>query len=77
MRAVEEYLSGFQEEFNILVYISTGWGGATMLEGYHEVTSYFPAMVDTRTGELIVVDGQNYIGIGEGNSLFRERKSRT
>jgi len=59
MRTVEEYLSGFQEEeFNILVYISTGWGGATMLEGFHEVTSYFPAMVDTRTGELIVADGR-------------------
>ena len=59
MRTVEEYLSGFQkEESDILVYIFKGWGGATMLEGYHEVTSYFPAMVDTRTGELIVADGR-------------------
>ena len=50
MRTVEEYLSGFQkEESDILVYIFKGWGGATMLEGYHEVTSYFPAMVDTRS----------------------------
>ena len=59
MRTLEQYLETFQkEEFEILVYISVGWGGAGMLEGYHEVTSYFPAMVDLRTGECIVEDGR-------------------
>ena len=49
MRTLEQYLETFQkEEFEILVYISVGWGGAGMLEDYHEVTSYFPAMIDLR-----------------------------
>ncbi len=59
MRTIEQYLETFQkEEFEILVYINKGWGGAGMLEGYHEVTSYFPAMVDLRSGECIVADGR-------------------
>lgn len=59
MRTLEQYLETFQkEEFEILVYISVGWGGAGMLEDYHEVTSYFPAMIDLRTGECIVEDGR-------------------
>ena len=59
MRTLEQYLETFQkEEFELLVYISVGWGGAGMLEDYHEVTSYFPAMIDLRTGECIVEDGR-------------------
>lgn len=59
MGALEQYLNTFQkEEYEILVYINTGWGGAGMLEGYHEVISYFPAMIDLRSGECIVADGR-------------------
>lgn len=59
MRTLDQYLEIFQqEEFEILVYITTGWGGAGLIEDCHEVTSYFPAMVDLRTGECIVEDGR-------------------
>lgn len=59
MRTLDQYLEAFQkEEFEILVYVNKGWGGAGLLEGYHEVTSYFPAMIDLRSGECIVEDGR-------------------
>ncbi len=59
MKELEQYLEEFQkEEFEIMVYITKGWGGAGRLEDYHEVISYFPAMVDLRTGECINEDGR-------------------
>ena len=59
MSPIETYPEGFQtEEFEILVYITDGWGGAVMYEGHYEVTSYFPAMVDLRTGKMIEADGR-------------------
>ena len=59
MSDLEEYLEGFQkEEFEILVYISKGWGASGQFDDYQRVLSYFPAMVDLRTGECIVADGR-------------------
>ena len=59
MKTLEQYLVTFQkEEFEIIVYVNKGWGGAGLLEGYHEITSYFPAMIDLRSGECIVEDGR-------------------
>lgn len=59
MGELEQYLEDFQkEEFEILVYISKGWGGAGLYDDYQRVLSYFPAMVDLRTGECIVADGR-------------------
>ncbi len=59
MKTLEQYLETFQkEEFEIIVYVNKGWGGAGLLEGYHEITSYFPAMIDLRSGECIVEDGR-------------------
>lgn len=59
MEELNQYLEEFQkEEYEILVYISKGWGAAGMYDDYKSVISYFPAMVDLRTGECIVADGR-------------------
>ena len=59
MRTADEYLKEFEPvDMEITVYITTGFGGACILKDYHEVTSYFPAMVDMRSGECIVADGR-------------------
>ncbi len=47
MTEEQEYLEGFEkEEFEIIVYITTGWGAGGYYGDLCEVTSYFPAMVD-------------------------------
>ncbi len=59
MRTVDDYMKEFEPiDMEIAVYITKGFGGAGILENYHEVTSYFPAMVDLRTGECTVTDGR-------------------
>lgn len=65
MTKEQEYREGFEkEEFEIIVYITTGWGGGGYYGDLVEVTSYFPAMVDLRSGECIVADGRVETPIG-------------
>ncbi len=65
MTEEQEYLEGFEkEEFEIIVYITTGWGAGGYYGNLCEVTSYFPAMVDLRSGECIVADGRVETPIG-------------
>ena len=59
MRPIEPFLEEFQkEEYEILVYLTEGWGCAASYEDHHVVTSYFPVMIDLRSGELIAADGR-------------------
>ncbi|MBO4687998.1 MAG: DUF2262 domain-containing protein [Clostridiales bacterium] len=59
LRKLKQYLEDFQEEeYEILVFITKGWSGASRLDGYREVTSYSAAMIDIRTGEFRAVDGR-------------------
>ena len=58
MRTYEEFVSEYSESEQIItVYITTGFGGATMIEGYKNVVSYFPVMVDSNN-QLIEEDGR-------------------
>ena len=86
LRKLKQYLEDFQEEeYEILVYITKGWSGASRLDGYREVTSYSSAIIDLRTGEFRAEDGrienvipdkeyeQNQYRRFEDNKIYRIR----
>ena len=59
MRTVEDYYNEFEKkDIEIVVFVTTGFGGAMPLVGNRQVTSYFPAMIDLSVNELIETDGR-------------------
>lgn len=59
MRTVEDYYNEFEKnDIEIVVFVTTGFGGAMPLAGNRQVTSFFPAMIDLSVNELIEADGR-------------------
>ena len=59
MRTIEDFYNEFEKtDIEIAVYVTTGFGGALQLEGSRQITSYFSAMIDLNTNELIELDGR-------------------
>lgn len=59
MMTIDEYRAGFcDEEKEIVVYISKGFAGASMLQDCYVVKSVFVAMMDPQDGKLTECDGR-------------------
>ena len=59
MKTIDEYRAGFcDEEKEIVVYISKGFAGASMLQDCYVVKSVFVAMMDPQDGKLTECDGR-------------------
>lgn len=59
MRTIEDFYNEFEnKDIEIVVFVTTGFGGAVPLDGSRQITSYFPAMIDLATNVLIEADGR-------------------
>ena len=58
MRTYDDYLLEYSDSEQIItVFITTGFGGATRIDGYRNIVAYFPVMIDSNN-RLVEEDGR-------------------